>query len=543
MANDLDHLLQRQRRKWLEDVLGTEQWTTVYASEHASDEDVGIYCALIPSANAATSLKDESWDLRIGRTRPCCAQTPSGVMYFRFGEPGEIEPLVIVREFHGIRPSSIELLEEFRLFHNLYHEKTTGEFIKIDRDGQEEVVARIKENQVEVKTVALRQYLAIKEMHVAIFIDSKTYSPLRIEDVPAVDQRTIVHTDRVRYSCIVSPWGFSNRGKSLSRLLGKKLIAPLPKEKSGFWPYDDEEEEQYEDFIIDVDEGGKPVTYTSNPDKLANYFGANPSAPHYLTPVFFRREVLAKYYQQPQKYSVRDGHLGCGSLWGVQIDNNHDDYVLVFLGDLGRDLPHHEQLYWKSFNVPPEGTISEVTFRRSFLAEFTDPTSPDLIFKNALASFNRAWQERFGWPLFLPLHAGDEHHWTAFHVPTTDEQAEFDGLLLSLTKILIDSINEADLVKHGVSAETKGSIAKLQEYLTIRKLPSADEQVKLLRNIQSLRSAGVGHRKGSNYPKAASAIGVGAKPLSAVFADLLRAATALLDALSAHFLATATKEP
>jgi hypothetical protein len=543
MGNELDRLLQRQRRKWLEDALGTELWTTVYASEKAKDESVGIYSAFVPSAHGPKTLQDDSWDLRIDHVRPCCSQSSKGVSYFRFGTDNGIEPLVIIRSFHGLRPSSIELLEEFRLFHNLYHDPTRNEFIKIDEGGQEEIVARIKEDRVDIKTVAIRQYLAIKEMHLAIFIDSKTFSPLAIDDVPVSDRRATVHTDRVRYFCIASPWDFTDRGKTVSRLLGKKLIAPLPKEQSGFWPYNEEEEEKHEDFIIGVDEAGKPVTYTSNPDKLANYFGANPTAPHYLTPVFFRREVLAKYFQQPQKYSVRDGHLGCRSLWGVQIDNNHEDYVLVFLGDLGRDLPHHEQVYWKSFNVPPDGTISEVNLRRSFLAEFIDPTSPDLIFKNALAALNTAWQKRFGWPLFLPLHAGDEHHWTALHVPTTDEQAEFDGLLLSLTKILIDSINEAELVKHGVSADTTGSIAKLQEFLTVEKLPAADEQVKLLRNIQSLRSAGVGHRKGSSYPKAATAVGVGAKPLSAVFADLLRAATSLLDALGSHFLAEATKEP
>jgi hypothetical protein len=61
---------------------------------------------------------------------------------------------------------------------------------------------------------------------------------------------------------------------------------------------------------------GKPVRHTCDPDKLANYFGKNPEAPHYLTPVFFRAEVLEKYYADPGKYSVEDGSLRCGRLWG-----------------------------------------------------------------------------------------------------------------------------------------------------------------------------------------------------------------------------------
>jgi hypothetical protein len=36
----------------------------------------------------------------------------------------------------------------------------------------------------------------------------------------------------------------------------------------------------------------------------------------------------------------------------LRADVNNDDYVAVFLGDLA-DLPIKEQLYWKSFNIPP----------------------------------------------------------------------------------------------------------------------------------------------------------------------------------------------
>src|SRR5947199_4290 len=70
-----------------------------------------------------------------------------------------------------------------------------------------------------------------------------------------------------------------------------------------------------------------------------------------------------------------------------------------------------------------------------------------------------------------------------------------------------------------------------------------DVHVKYLRNLQSLRSTGVGHRKGSGYEKAAAAVGIGTKPLSMVFADLLAGATVLLDALRAHFLAVAPSAP
>src|SRR2546422_7672542 len=50
---------------------------------------------------------------------------------------------------------------------------------------------------------------------------------------------------------------------------------------------------------------GEPVEHTSNHEKLGNYFGANADAPHYLTPIYFRKEVLGKYYADPDRYRDR----------------------------------------------------------------------------------------------------------------------------------------------------------------------------------------------------------------------------------------------
>ena len=169
----------------------------------------------------------------------------------------------------------------------------------------------------------------------------------------------------------------------------------------------------YEEFTIGIDGLGAPTYYTSDPDQLANYFGANPEAPNFLTPVYFRREVLAKYYVNPERFSVEDGYLRCGGLWGLRMDNNHRDFVVVFLGDLGQALTHSEQLYWKSFNVVPEGGVSNVTFRRSFLGQFANSERPDLRFKYLFENFTRQWRQVKGWDLFLPLSSDDEHFYTA----------------------------------------------------------------------------------------------------------------------------------
>jgi hypothetical protein len=55
--------------------------------------------------------------------------------------------------------------------------------------------------------------------------------------------------------------------------------------------------------------------------------------------------------------------------------------VIVFLGDLGRDLPESERAYWRSFNIAPDGPpLSTTAFTRSIRGWFADPARTDLAF-------------------------------------------------------------------------------------------------------------------------------------------------------------------
>ncbi len=324
---------------------------------------------------------------------------------------------------------------------------------------------------------------------------------------------------------------FHDGRRSMSRLMGKKLIGPRPRQ-GGQLPVGPLIENGKEPFIIGVDEDGEPVYYTSDPDGLGDYFGGNPGAPHYLTPVFFRREVLGKYYAQPGKYSVEDGLLRCAGLWNMRIDNNHEKYVVVHLGDLGRDLPPSEQCYWKSFNVPPDGGFSEVAIRRGFLGQWADSQRADLVFKSMFRRFQEAWEDRFGWPLFRPLGAGDAHLLTGLHIPLSENQAEFDGQVLALAKVLVDSLNEVELAESGISVapDTKG-ISKLDAFLELMKFPHRTEVIQFLRDLYALRSSGSGHRKGSNYDKAAAKFALTETGLIKCFEGILKRAVELLDQL------------
>jgi hypothetical protein len=320
--------------------------------------------------------------------------------------------------------------------------------------------------------------------------------------------------------------------------VGKKYIlpGPIPTEE-------DEESQIYQEFIIDADASGNLIRHSCDPDKLANYFGKNPDdAPYYLTPVFFRAEVLSKYYANPSKYSVEDGYLRCGGLWGVQIDNDHADYVVVFLGDLGRDLSETERNYWLSFNISPEGrTMSRTACQRSFGAVFAEPARPDLIFRQAYNTFNRTFAESMGWNFFLPLHDDDQYFLTGLRIPSQGNQAEFDWQLLALTKLLIDSLNEK-AIADGLTtlAPEDKSITKLEKFLKERGVIGYELHTKFLRGLQELRSKSAVHRKGSNYDKLIASLQMVDEGQQRVFAKLLGASIDLIRYLGATLLPECT---
>ncbi len=166
-------------------------------------------------------------------------------------------------------------------------------------------------------------------------------------------------------------------------------------------------------------------------------------------------------------------------------------------------------MYWRSYNIPPEGKISKVNFKRSFLAEATDPEQIDLMFKDCFVRFSENWKAFMGWSLFRKLAESDQHLFDALHIPLTNSQAEFDSQVLALTKILIDSLNEGEIVKATLGGKSEGQgISKFEQFLKAHQYPNYEQQIKFLRNLQDLRSTGVAHRKGKKYDKIAETFGL-----------------------------------
>lgn len=540
--NDSYRLAQTKMLESLQRELQLTEMVTLYLSDTDDYENHihFIYCALIPSDQAEETLSRLSWDLYHGNGIPSAViyhnDGEKQVEYLRYGNDYGIEPLVIDRDFHGVRDNYKEICEEFRLFHELYHDKKQDKYIKISDDGNEHLVAIIEPNRVQIRLKEIRQFLAIKEMHLSIQFDFREHSEYSLEELGLTEGGSDQRKGLIYWGHYYGDLDGISNHRAFSRLSGKRLIGPLPKSKSGFCGFAEEPKKKHVDFTIGTDENGEEIAYTSNPDALANFFGANPDAPNYLTPVHFRREVLDRYYQQPSKYSVDDSMLRCGELWSMHIDNHHDDTVCAWLGDLGRDLSYEEQLHWRAHNLPLKMIVSKIYFKREILAEFADSDRPEHLFKEHYHALNIACREYLGWQLLLELNAGDEHHIQCIRIPATDEQREFDNLILSITKILIDSLNEKNLkqmIPMEQRAGLQGSISIFEAATNACGIEDSVNQISFLRQLQRLRSSSAAHRKSSNYRKIANEFGADNKDLKSVFSSILWQALAFLDFLIA----------
>lgn len=540
-ADTLDFLLQTDVIEEFLPNVGKKQWQVLHLTTEDNQHRFGMWSALLNKNAVENALKNDSWDLNRGEGKPGFSQSwPKGkevTTYNRFGNDEGFRPLVNYRSFWGAFPAYLELAEEFRLYHDLAEDKERGLLLSFNESGREIEVVRIMPDKIDAQLKYLRQFQAGTGLYLAIYFDSMRFSNIPFETIPPYKRQLLDTNNLIRWQMSITKCNFPafKKCKTFSRIFGKIILSPPELNNAGIWPFKNNETKAVS-FIVDIDSEGNEIEHSSDPDKLGNSFGENPDGPHYLTPIFFRREVLSKYFAEPERYNVSDGRLRCLSLWSCQIDNDCESYIVVFLGDIGRNLPYEEQLHWRQFNFLPEGGISETNFRRSFLNQFADPQSPDLIFRRLYVTVNKNWEKVFGWPLFLLSSPGDEYLLDTVRIPVTNSQNEFDEQISHITKLVIDSLNEKEFEKIlGTFDDSIKGIGKLDVFFAKTLFPQRETVIQLLRDIQSLRSAGSAHRKGSSYQKIITKLSISPKKKSDAVRQLLEKTIVTLSTLQSFY--------
>lgn len=537
--NTRNFLLQEDLIEYFSSYPDGDKWIILSHYDDYEDpvENFGIFCALLPKSQIDSALTYSSWDLSADGPRPGFSGSSSAqgqgleYKYFNHHSPEEVEPILIFRNFHGLRPSSIEVSEEFRLFHNLYWESSKNSYVKFDDDGEEDVVIQVIGKSYKCRKKYLLQFAAAKSKIFSWYFSVNRY----VDDYNNDSQEWMDNSkaDRTIELCIRPSGCIPHKPAYLSTLCGKIIIDPGDVSKSGIWPYEIKHED-FPDFVIGQDNQENLIRSTCNYSALTNYFKEVPGAAHVFTPVFFKKEVLKKYYDHSEKYSVSDGRISCGTLWSFQIDNDMDAYVSVFLGDIGKYMPNSERQHWLIYNIPPEGSISLTCFKRSFMGEPHNADSPDLKFRYLYVKFIEGWLNKHGWSFFNALHQDDSYHLDTIRIPLIENQTEFDAQIGSLTKLLIDSLNEKKFKDFIVLEKDDKGIRKLEKYLLAYSFMEVDKTIKYFRNLQDLRSKMHAHNKGDSYEKIIKSL-KGNQTIKLFMSQMLEEACDCLNAIGNHF--------
>ncbi|MEV6808917.1 hypothetical protein [Streptomyces sp. NPDC051129] len=372
-----------------------------------------------------------------------------------------------------------------------------GGWYYLDDAGRDQDLVRVRQTQsdltIEIAALPLRRYLAARQRFLVAQYDRVT----RLVDVPnpkidAVDRST--HHHYVFHSGDIG----SRQLPGFVRLLGKHLILPLnmtPAELS--YPYPRHEE--YPQFKIGVDAAtGQPIVFTCDPDQLSDYFNDR-GTPHYLTPVYFRRDVLRRYTSEPSRYQVDNNRLTCLGLWGISIGRNKEGLVEAYLGDLGRDLPSAERSHWLSFNEVPNGGLDEARFRRDILGQWYDGApGPLRSLATARQKFSTAMAQVTGQEIYRPWDAADKVAFDGLHLPTSSEQQETDNQILTLAKGVIDYL-DVKAIRALPGADPKGTTINCIEAWVKELGEDPVPLISPLRLLQGLRSTGVAHPRSKDW--------------------------------------------
>lgn len=479
-------------------VNGDDLWTVICDNWNRGDGFFGgQFIALSQPELRERVIRDASWDIRKGEGIPGFVDDGTEVSYFRSASLQEFEPLVVLQNFFGVVPDELNISEDFRFLMRLWRDPKSGNYYTIQESGDKDLAIRIAGQKIEVRTRLLKRYLAARQLDAVLYLDSNVTVEYdrNIQDLNHIDceSASIEHL-----TCLSrNVWKASAcKSRVSSRVLAKRILKAPPREKCGIWPWDEVGADEYPEFIISENEFGEPVRWTCNPENLRNCYGENPDVPHYLTPVFFKPDVLGRYYDGDD-YEVRDGYLSCGKLWGVSLDNDCLGYVAVFLGDIGRDIPQGHWDHWKAYNIAPIDGMSEAAIRRSFFNQGVESRNPEHRFKRAYLDLQDKWEGAWGWRLHRQAEGPDAGVFSRLRIPVNETEAEFRSQSLNLALVLVDPLNEKCLTQGLGRVPDEKGIDKLKRFLENNEYGYVERDIPLLRKVQKMRSRIAAHASGS----------------------------------------------
>ncbi|MDQ0784507.1 hypothetical protein QFZ64_000004 [Streptomyces sp. B3I8] len=511
------------------------EWVTVLGKPVQDRFDWGISSYLTRPETRAHTLQQYTWSQAAIGAAGISTFYPEQRTVFEEGlrdEEEDAEFFIQLRTHHGLAEPTLEFTPSFLWYFDAIP-RNDGSWYYLDDAGRDHELVRTRrtdtELRIDIAALPLRRYLAARSRLLVIQHDRIT----RLDHVPDPAIDAIDRSD-LRHFAFHSGDIHSVDRPGFVRLVGKQIVLPIDADPADLArPHPSER--QFPEFTVAIDPNtGERITCTCEPDKLSNYF-TDRGTPHYLTPVYFRREVLSRYTSQPSRYRIENGRLSCLGLWGISIGNNPDGLIEVYLGDLGRDLPTEERDHWLSFNVPPSGGRDEGRFDRDILGRWTDgPPDPLRRLFAAREHFSTALGTLLGQAVYKPWHSADQIAFEGMHMPTSSEQHEADTLILLLAKGVIDYLDVKALRRLPGVTDTKAQSINCLEAWVSSSGGDNDTLIRPLRVLQGLRSTGPAHLRGKDWHATLTRAGLDALRPDEQFVQVLTLTGDALSALAQH---------
>lgn len=415
-------------------------------------------------------------------------------------------PLTYLRSFEGRIGDKgyVECSQYLAHLHGLHFDESRKVYCRLDENGDIEEVIKIHKKAGEI-LVTIKKY--VLELH--LFLTKSAL--VRLFDVTRSDDWSGFHQKRrddFRKEDDVNEIYYrgaiifdSKNIPSAGYLRGFQIIRneqPLTK-MLDILDGKDRKKKKYEKFIAEDWKHGKIEEISCNPKDLDNYF-SDTGKPFTTTPAFFNPEVLMKYKQDPEKYTLKHRSIACRGSWYLQTyDINHKTgQVHTYLKYLG-DLPHSEQLHWKTYNEKPKGGISKRAFKTDFKAQWDTSYDPHSELIRTLKDLEKQKKELWS--------CKDENLWDQIHYPVTDNVKEWADEIHNLDKLVVEGINKSYLKKIAKSLncyDSKlGSIQLLRAILESQGIDKEEinEIIHPLTKIHFLRTKFSGHIGGQEAVK------------------------------------------
>ena len=458
-------------------------WVTVAGTDDCDRDSKYVFSALATMGSADPLLKTVRPEVHATWCMPTFVKTDGEVVF----DPDDlylegdirIEPFVF-RQGHACGPpNAYEVAQGFTRYHDLRFDREKRAYV--DCDGEE--IVRVWQPHMYVREDALRDYLAARKMVLVLY-----YNHIRRASAGTAELLGKERVDRApkakdaNYRIVAADW----KGGCLSKLLGKRIVRPYAKPRHRDYALAADDPEKY--MAYKCLENGEPVEKSCDVES-----GRQPGP--FLTPVFFKKEALSKYYDS-RRYTVSKGVIGHRGLWNLPFGEN-GDLAHVWLGDLGR-IPYDEQMHWRQYNVMPRGGMEENFVRRQVRGEFAESRSGCEILLDLGSKANAGFERRFRFGLFVRPPPKDAR----LHDLASNEEREFDAQILDMAKIFIESINAADLAQGAGQSADDDPIENLRRFLAKAGL-EPDKAAKIADAFCAVRNLrnGAAHRKGRKYAR------------------------------------------